>query len=408
MQKIGIHSIEDCIEILTGLQKHTLTFTIKPSDVAVINSIARQVFKGVALTDKQYALMKAKLLEYKSQFDDNDIIGFDRALTKLRNELRTIDRSKIITVSERPTDIAYQEYLQGDFIKIRFPFAKSLIVKVESIAQKHKNIYFHHKGSHEHYFYMTENTIFDVVNTFKESAFVIDEFLIDTYNQIKTIKNNSCDYIPGIYSNQFKNINSKVLKLIHNDLGNLDNNSFIKFVDRRRRYGYVVFDTVEHDNSLLHEIVCRDDTIYLAKPSQHNMPQLVETIQTLDRFPLLVVLDETSADKALEECINTFNVDPADQTCLFRLDGEHRFNQLIKQNNLNNWLDNSKKIVYISAKKLPKLLLKESWKPIATLAFTSSIDRQVSTFIGETSDLIIFREEAISPLRLNSKYYANY
>lgn len=407
MQKIGIHYIEDCIEILAGIQNYNLKFTVKNSDIAIINSIARQVHKGVALTDKQYALMKIKLLEYKTQFDDNDIIGLDRALTKLRNELRTIDRSKIVTVSAMPNHIVYQDYLQGNFIKIRFPFAKGLIVKIESLAQKYKNIYFHSKGSHEHYFVLTESTIFDVVETFIDKGFIIDDILLESYNKILEIKKNMENYVPGIYSMQLKNVHPKSLKLIEENIGELNNDTLVKFVDRRRRYGFEVFDSVECNNDILQNIVSRTDTTYLSKPSKESFEDVVNGLNVLDRFPLLVILD-SYAETQMKDCINSFNFAANQQICLFRLEGEHTFNRLISQHNLNTWLDNSIKVVYINSKKLPKLLLKNDWKPIAAVAFTSHLDRQVANYISNNCDLIVFREEDMSPFRLHSQYYANW
>lgn len=408
MQNIGIHSIEDCLEILTGLQKHNLKFQIKTSDATIINSIARQVNKGTALTDRQYNSMKLKLVDYKEQFENNNIIGFDGALSKLRNPLREIDRSKYISIVESPNDVIFPSNIVGNFIKIKFPFSKSLIVKVESISNKHKNLYYHQKGSHEHFFVITENVIFDVVSTFQKSDFKIEELLIESYNKIVEIKNAKEQYVPGIYAMQFKNIHAKAEKLIEGNLGVITQDSLIKFADRRRRYGYEVFDNIDCDDNVLYNIVNRDDMIFHSKPSEHSITDIVSKIEILDRFPLLVIIDERNAEQNLEQCFESFDIDPKQQTCLFRLEGEQKFNQLIKQYDFNNWLDNSIKIVYISNRKIPKLLVKETWRPIATLAFTSGMDRQVSTFVHDTSDLIIFREEELSPFRLKSSYYANY
>jgi hypothetical protein len=57
---------------------------------------------------------------------DKDI--FDRALEKLRNPLREIDRSKYITVVDQPENIPYPADERCKYIKIRFPF-KNLIFK---------------------------------------------------------------------------------------------------------------------------------------------------------------------------------------------------------------------------------------------------------------------------------------
>ena len=55
----NVYTIEDCLELLTGL-KSQATFQIESSDVNFLQSIARQVFKGTALTDRQYDAVKEK------------------------------------------------------------------------------------------------------------------------------------------------------------------------------------------------------------------------------------------------------------------------------------------------------------------------------------------------------------
>ena len=46
-------NIEDCLEAAAGLRQMHL-ITIDNSDKTIMHSIARQVFKGTALTDKQF------------------------------------------------------------------------------------------------------------------------------------------------------------------------------------------------------------------------------------------------------------------------------------------------------------------------------------------------------------------
>ena len=88
-------TIEDCLETLTGLSSND-KFEIDSNDKTIINSIARQVFKGTALTDRQFLLMKEKLSSYFEQFLSNNYTGHENAIHELRQPLREIDRSKFI------------------------------------------------------------------------------------------------------------------------------------------------------------------------------------------------------------------------------------------------------------------------------------------------------------------------
>ena len=61
----NVKTIECCLETLV----YEPAFTIDKADVTILTSIARQLRKGTALTDRQYALVKTKMLEYKIQFE---------------------------------------------------------------------------------------------------------------------------------------------------------------------------------------------------------------------------------------------------------------------------------------------------------------------------------------------------
>lgn len=61
------YTVEDSLELLVGLRK-TVSFELEKSDISFLSSIARQTFKGVALTDRQCNVVKEKLIKYKEQF----------------------------------------------------------------------------------------------------------------------------------------------------------------------------------------------------------------------------------------------------------------------------------------------------------------------------------------------------
>ena len=399
MQMIGIHSIEDCLEIITGLQQHNLKFEIDSSDSTIINSIARQVFKGTALTDRQYNLMKEKLSKYKEQFEEQEVIGFDLALSKLRNPLRSIDRSKYIKiVNTDDVNIAYETFSKElNWIKIRFPFNKKTIVILDRLAFKHKKHYIHHRGSHEHFFVLNERTTYDIVKAFKDKSFDIDKEILEHYKKIDVIKrlpeeNLSC-IIDGKLFNTSEDLKNKL---------NLE-----KLIDRKRRHGIVSFEN-KKGCGLKSEIIYRDTSEVLVKPSQYNLQNVAEVIYNLDRFPLLVILDEQNCEEQIFEIWQEFKniVSSSQQSVLFRQEGISEFNKFVKNKKLNNWVDKNTKIVYINSNKLPKVLINAEWKPITSLDFSGGfVNRFIDTYIKDKCDLILHREEELSHIRKYSRYY---
>lgn len=395
MQKIGIHTIEDCLEVLTGLQKHNLEFKINSTDATIINSVARQVFKGTALTDRQYNLMKEKLQTYKTQFESQDVIGFDRAIDKLRNPLREIDRRKYIKLVDNE-------------IIVRFPFRKPEIMLVQEVANNADG-YSHEKGSHQHSFTYNESNVLKLLDRFSNKEFAIDEELLEIYNQIKDIESNSYDYLSGIFNNTLINIHHNLKPFIQDEVGEISNDNIIKLIDKKFRYAFDYIDVpTSSPISLSQKIAFRKEQSYQSKPSAESIDLILGALWELERFPMLVILDKKFAETQLYEFLSYYRdiLQPEDQSVLFRLDDtDAGFNQLVRDRKLNNWVDKSTKIVYISKDKLPKLLISGEWKPSATFSYDSNIDRYVNSYVSFNCDLVIYREEETSPFRRYSRYY---
>jgi hypothetical protein len=136
-----------------------------------------------------------------------------------------------------------------------------------------------------------------------------------------------------------------------------------------------------------------------------NFNTLTESLIELDRFPLLVMMNEKTDFDELIMTHNSFKnvLDKGDFSVLYRKDNtdpcNKQFNEYIQDNKLNNKLDNNPKIVYITKDKFPKTLLKTNWKPRAVIMIGS--DRFFSntkmTVYTSEFDLIIHYDSNPSP-----------
>lgn len=404
------HAIEDYLELLTGYKK-VGTFQIEASDNTILQSIARQVHKGVPLTDRQHVLLKEKLIIYKDQFVAQGYNYLDTALETLRMPLRVIDRAKTITIIEdleRKKAYNSIDTKKIPWIKIRFPFAKRTILLIEQISGSAGADYYHEKGSHEHYFRCTEQNIFKVVAQFKDKSFIIDSQLLEQYEKLQVMNNNKKDYIPGIYNFKLKNLDKRSVDYMISSVGEPSVDNLSIYVDRKEQYGLKYFDQQDVELSL-------NNVTYLAKKialrtkfqvfisnKKYNINQLAEAVLDLYRFPLLVILPVGYHLQQLQKIHRTFDgVVPADlSSVVFRMDNSNdegkQFNDYIKRNNLNNTVDNKTKIVYTDTTKLPKPLIKLNWRPSAVLLLDSfRPNGKVLNFI-ESSDLIIHYDETPS------------
>jgi hypothetical protein len=404
------NTIEDLLEILAGLQGQS-KLQIDPNDATIMHSVARQTFKGTALTDRQYNLMKEKLANYKLQFTALDY-DFDRSVDSLRQPLRHIDRSKYVkivsTAEVYGATKVYESYKQNwKWIEVRFPFAKKLITKIHSMANVRD--YYHEKGSHRHFFKLNEKNTLNVIEAFKDSEFQIDEELLEFYDKIKLIQSCEDSYIPSIVNNELKNLNPRAVELAQDEIGLLDKETLIKYIDRRNRYGIVNFEQPVLAGRLSEKIALRTKSDMLFKPSEYRLDEVLSAVEELDRYPILVILDENHADEQLYKIYNFYkDFLPAEQqSVLFRLDSErnNEFNQMVKEFKLNNWVDKNTKVVYISNNKVPKVLFKSDFEPITAFAFDSRPNRNIDNFINNRCDLIVFYDEELSPIRRYSRKY---
>ena len=384
------NTIEDCLELLAGFRKESDSFSLMKEDYTIMHSIARQVFKGTALTDRQLALMQTKLLAYKDQFENADI---PLELDKLRHPLRKINRDKYIR-------------LENDKVKVRFPFKKADIVLINEISHKAEG-YEHKKGSHEHFFDYTEKNILNLLDRFAGKSFKIDAELFEVYHEMKHMEQQKEKYVPGIYDMEFKNVSNEILSLAENNIGKLSEDTFLKYADRKFKYGIEHIETSE-PSSIIESIAFRNTVVYESKPSIEPLDQLLGSLWQLDRFPMLVILSKSEPEKQLHDMLTYYRdiLNVEQQSVLFRLEDKNAgFNQLVRDRKVNNWVDKATKIVYISKDKLPKLLVNCEWKPTVALSFDSMLDKTTNTYVEDVCDLVIFREEYLSPFRRHSNIY---
>jgi hypothetical protein len=407
-------TVEDCIEVLVGMQEQNGEFNIERSDVSLITSLARQTVRGTPYTDRQHSLAKQKVSYYRSQYESNGY-NIDIAINELRLPLRQIDRTRWIKIVEAPDFLLERDQHEGPWIGIRFIFQKKLINSIDSVKRNLGDGNYD-KQNKVHYFPLDEIAVYEILSAFNEqNNFEVDDQLTEYYGKIVDMKNNKEQYVPGIYKLQLKNLNNKGVEYAISTIGTPDINNLCHYYDQKERYGLEHFDDNDLDQSvklltpLTKKIVSRKQSNVLVNKKQYTTENLVESILELYRFPLLILIngEQTCADELLKFHRAFSGIIP-NESCsvLFRLDNDtidgKNFNTYIKQHNLNNPVDNNTKVVYIN-NKLPKPLLKSSWEPIA--AITNYSGKQYGS--GHTDaylsdlDLVIHYDDDVSPWKRN-------
>ena len=393
-----IITIEECIEILSGTHESIeFTGSIENSDKKIIYSLARQTIRGIPYTDRQYDLAKNKLEVYSSQLEAIDI-DVTSSVDILRMPLREIDRARWIQLIEHNNQI---------HIGVRFTFNKKLITAIESLSSiENKNLYDRDKKIH--FFNLNEKNLYDIITILKDKNFVIQTELQERYDILETMNNNKNNYIPGVYGLKLKNLHDKAIDYAISTIGSLDITTLALYKDRSQVLGINYFDqsdlnhSISNLTSLSQKIVKRSSSQVLVNSNEHTFDRVAESILELNRYPLLICLNDNTDFDNLQLVHYSFrNIFANDDFCtLYRKENDTEdniaFNQYIKNNNINNPLANNSKIVYTTINKISKTLLKSTWRPEAAILMGSIRSPKMDPYLQEL-DLVIHYDTDISP-----------
>ena len=384
---INQHTCEYCLSQLTGIliprpynaKETNFGYDMRTSDAKILKSIAKQLSKKIPMTDRQYELVKTKLLEYEDQFEKKNV-DIESAIQNLAYPLREIDRSHTLKIVQDEDD--------NLSLAIRFPFNKKILDRVEEIRRLEGKVKRKIKDS-THYFSFSPDNLVKLVQIAQrfEHKFEIDSNIIEIYNTCLSYEKDKEIYVPGIYNYNLKNFTPEAISNLISDLGDVNETNLSLYFDRKNLYGIHHFDKEHLDNSiqklssLSQIIVKRDMPTVLLHKRNFNFSQIVNSMFELKRFPILVVLDSKQALDQLTIAHNHFKnvIHESEMSVCFRLQNAWKpdedkkitdpFNEYVSTQALNNSVDKNTKIVYINANKLPKPLLKTGFTPKCVITF---------------------------------------
>ena len=180
MLKNYIHdnTAESCIEILSGVHPHHDYdgVDVNNNDKHLIMSLTKQTFKGIAYTDRQYELVKSKILLYKNVLENLDI-DVDKCISTLRKDIRHIDRSKWIGI---------REIDNVNYIAVRFTFNKKLISALESLRTSgiSKLKLQNNTDNKISYYNLSEINIYKIIQILKDRNFKIEDIVGSSYKSL--------------------------------------------------------------------------------------------------------------------------------------------------------------------------------------------------------------------------------
>lgn len=383
-----ILTIEDCIEYLVNETTSVLTDHI-------MMSLYKQItVKKLGLTDKQHLLAKDKILKFRSYLDPHTS-DLENVMDETRLPLRVIDRSRSISI---------EQIKNSDFIKIKFPFNKKTMTELGTITAtlSRGNTYLHERGSNEHFIKLSESNLIKVFEVFEKKSFHIDNELVEISREIQDIKSSPEKYIPGVHCDKLVNFPDQVSELIKNDIGPVNYSSRILYKDRSIKYGISYFDYTLPGHTLSEKIANREEPEILLSKTL-DVSDVVKSLVELKRTPAIVLInDSNKQDEMFSEMKFWYTefskyYSNLEQSVLFRVDNvpnTYTLNDFIKENQLNNWVDENTKVVYVKKTRLPNAVVKGLWKPITSLSMTMDTPATLVTdFVKQYCDLIVYFDE---------------
>lgn len=240
---------------------------------------------------------------------------------------------------------------------------------------------------------LTEKNIVLLVEALSSEGFEIDRTIKDHYNTIKSWK------IEEIQSRYFTEnlIDTNLYKSLVSDIGDLATADISVIQDRSVRYQYIINTPKNTEKSVKNQLITRNSSKVWIDSNTVSLSDVITELKNINRFPLLLVIENHVQPKALEILKN---IDLALKECeisegvgiYFRLDNDaigKEFNTLIAERKYNAVLDDNTKIACVSNGKIPKFFLKSSWKPMAVISVGTTLRHSKTSVYANCCDLVV-------------------
>lgn len=347
--------IEDIFQILVSIGNKTNYY-----DQNIVNSFSYQLSVNKELTEKQSKLIIKLLKKYKKHIDQCLNLDIDQYLNNpvFKNPFRLVSIHKNISIIDTQ--------IYGKTIKLDFNYNESIINKIKQIRQLNSFVAkCSHFDSNEKswLFELNEQNLIALQPLLIEFQFEIDTVIKNYLDQIAYVQSNLEKFLPMVVNenNHYKIINLNLMT------ENSEINSCIDLLFLARKFGVTVWDeNIENElsNNSINELVKKflktdPGTIFEVDLSKNDILSISDIVKYL--FPCLVIIPGGLEFEKLQQALKIFHnigITNQEMSVLFRLDNSSNFefNQYIKTNNLNNPVQNSTKVVFLS-QTIPKTIL---------------------------------------------------
>lgn len=378
----------DNLLIELGQQIKQLDSLISKKDKKILISLSKQLSNNVFLTENQANLLKKILQE--------NVASLKTVFLTLESTLMDNKWSKEFRIIKKVKKI-YIDPENRSHIILEFNFNHRLKEKMSKILPSLEGQIVN-KGT-KYLFLATETNIDAVIGAFIKENFDIEENILNFYQEIQKIHKSSTQPFE-IFSTTYEKLKNCVAK----EIGQIEKDNILLLHDRKIQFQYEIYEKIE-GNTLENRIAQRTSNKIYINPANVNFVDLVNSLMTLRRLPLMVIFEgydskrDVESLKMLEKSLKFHNMEK-NVGIYFRYDNGLEiceFNKLIATLNYNNLLSEHTDVVGISNSKLPKFMLKSNWKPKSVISFTNSFRSNKTSVYCNDVDCIIYYTD-VKPL----------
>jgi hypothetical protein len=386
--------IEDLICKLgnTGQYLFTPPLSLWLMDEKVVSSLAVYPTMGKGYTVKQRALVLRLCQKYKTQLIDALGPEVEDLINNPEFKFTVVEPS----VQERSVTIVNKEIL------VKFPYNESLVDSIRKYRDRSGQKLCEWSSDEKCWkFVLDEANVLWLKNNLITPSFSVDPEFYEIFEKISEILEKIEDHMPMVsyHDNQF------LFKNTHRSVPQPDSDDLIKTLLVAKYYGISTWD--ENVENLIKNSNFSPILMSFLQESKPNDLEFdindnpVDQLTDLFKYnlPALIVVpgyNEFFTLKFWSQWLKSQGIADKDISVLFRLPSGSGtlLNDFIKQENLNNPVDQNTKIVFVS-QKIPKPLIKAGidFKLILNLGSLSGVHYSISTFLENRPDIIRYTDK---------------
>jgi predicted DNA-binding antitoxin AbrB/MazE fold protein len=351
-------------------------------DRKILVSFKAQLSQGIFFTERQANLLVKILKDNKKEIK--------KQVPEVDQHLTNPTWSKDFRIIEKFRNVVLEEGEKSEII-VKFNFDRTIKDKIYEIVNRVTGKFIAMSATEYKFSFNVRKEVL-LVNELTPHNFTYDKKIQKIYQEIQEIVKHDVSKFDILKTN-----NEKLLAVVKQDVGNIDEDNLMLLQDRKFRYQYKITEKCQ-ETTLASKIANRPVHKVFINSDFYSLNEVVSALTQLNRFSTMVVFEGHSSS-VNKEMLNLVakavkGTDIERRVGIyFRFDSKQDpagFNKAVGELEFNKPLSSNTKIAGIANNKLPKFMLKNHWRPSSVISFTNNFKSNKSSIYATSADLIIF------------------